>query len=134
MIPLTVGERIKQVRMENKMSQAKFGERIKIAGQSVSLLEIGKNNASDQTISLICKEFGVSETWLRTGEGEMMVPRTDDEKITELLDDVLASKPDVRRRLISALARLDPEDWDLIEKMIDPDGLFDEVPYLTEGR
>lgn len=131
---MTVGERIKQVRMENKMSQAKFGERIKIAGQSVSLLEIGKNNASDQTISLICKEFGVSETWLRTGEGEMMVPRTDDEKITELLDDVLASKPDVRRRLISALARLDPEDWDLIEKMIDPDGLFDEVPYLTEGR
>lgn len=131
---MTVGERIKQVRMTSDLSQAKFGQRIKIAGQSVSLLEIGKNNASDQTISLICKEFGVSETWLRTGEGEMMVPRTDDEKITELLDDVLASKPDVRRRLISALARLDPEDWDLIEKMIDPDGLFDEVPYLTEGR
>lgn len=116
---MTVGERIKQVRMTSGLSQAKFGQRIKIAGQSVSLLEIGKNNASDQTISLICKEFGVSETWLRTGEGEMMVPRTDDEKITELLDDVLASKPDVRRRLISALARLDPEDWDLIEKMID---------------
>ena len=116
---MTVGERIKQVRMANKMSQAKFGERIKIAGQSVSLLEIGKNNASDQTISLICKEFGVSESWLRTGEGEMMVPRTDDERITGFLDDVLASKPDIRRRLISALARLDPEDWDLIEKMID---------------
>ena len=116
---MTVGERIKQVRMINKMSQAKFGERIKIAGQSVSLLEIGKNNASDQTISLICKEFGVSETWLRTGEGEMMVPRTDEEKITEFLDDVLTGKPDIRRRLISALARLDPEDWDLIERMID---------------
>ena len=130
---MTIGERIKQVRMTSGLSQEKFGAKIKIKGPSVSTIESGKSNASDQTISLICKEFGVSETWLRTGEGEMMVPRTDDEKITELLDDVLASKPDVRRRLISALARLDPEDWDLIEKMIDPDGLFDEVPYLTEG-
>lgn len=127
---MTIGERIKQVRMTNGLSQEKFGAKIKIKGPSVSTIESGKSNASDQTISLICKEFGVSETWLRTGEGEMMVPWTDDEKITELLDDVL----DVRRRLISALARLDSEDWDLIEKMIDPDGLFDEVPYLTEGR
>ena len=116
---MTVGERIKQVRMENKMSQAKFGERIKIAGQSVSLLEIGKINASDQTISLICKEFGVSESWLRTGEGEMEEPVTEDDRIAKLFGDVLKDKPDIRRRLISALARLDPEDWDPIERMIE---------------
>ena len=125
---MTVGERIKQVRITNKMTQAKFGERIKIAGQSVSLLEIGKNNASDQTISLICKEFGISETWLRTGEGEMEIPVNEDEEIADFLSDVLTSKPDVRRRLISALARLDPEDWDLIERMIEKVSGDEEKP------
>ena len=125
---MTVGERIKQVRMTSGLSQAKFGQRIKIAGQSVSLLEIGKNNASDQTISLICKEFNVNETWLRTGEGEMEEPVTEDDRIAKLFGDVLKGKPDIRRRLISALARLDPEDWDLIEKMIEKVSGDEEKP------
>lgn len=125
---MTVGERIKQVRMTSGLSQAKFGQRIKIAGQSVSLLEIGKNNASDQTIFLICKEFGVSETWLRTGEGQMEEPHAEDEVINNFIGNVLKGKPDVRRRLISALARLDPEDWDLIELMIDKIAGDEEKP------
>ena len=90
-----------------------------VTGASVSLLESGRNNPSDQTISLMCREFNISETWLRTGEGEMEVPVAEDDKIADFISDVLKGKPDIRRRLISALARLDPEDWDLIERMIE---------------
>lgn len=116
---MPIGERIKAVRLATGLTMEAFGEQVGVSKSFVSMVESGKANASDQTILFICREFNVNETWLRTGEGEMMVPRTDDERITEFLDDVLASKPDIRRRLISALARLDPEDWDLIEKMID---------------
>lgn len=125
---MTIGERIKTVRLSCGISQEKFGDRILIRGPSVSTIESGKSNPSDQTISLICREFGISETWLRTGEGEMMLPRTDEEKITDFLSDVLTSKPDVRRRLISALARLGPEDWDLIERMIEKVSGDEEKP------
>lgn len=125
---MTVGERIKQVRMTSGLSQAKFGQRIKIAGQSVSLLEIGKNNASDQTISLICKEFNVNETWLRTGEGEMEIPVDENDLIAGFIGDLMKGKPDIRRRLISALARLDPEDWGLIERMIEKVSGDEEKP------
>lgn len=125
---MTIGERIKQVRMANGLSQEKFGAKIKIKGPSVSTIESGKSNASDQTISLICKEFGVSESWLRTGEGQMEEPEAEDEKIAGFIGDVLKGKPDARRRLISALARLDPEDWDLIERMIEKVSGDEEKP------
>lgn len=125
---MTIGERIKQVRMTSGLSQEKFGAKIKIKGPSVSTIESGKSNASDQTISLICKEFGVSESWLRTGEGQMEEPKAEDEKIAGFIGDVLKGKPDARRRLISALARLDPEDWDLIERMIEKVSGDEEKP------
>ena len=116
---MTQNERIRAVRKKVGLTIVEFGDRLGVSNSAISMIENGKNNASNQTITQICQTFGVNEHWLRTGEGEMMAPRTDDERITEFLDDVLANKPDIRRRLISALARLNPEDWDLIEKMID---------------
>ena len=64
-------ERIREVREHFGLSMEKFGARIGIGKTSISLLESGKNNPSVQTVALICREFGVSERWLRTGEGEM---------------------------------------------------------------
>lgn len=61
--------RIKKIRLESGLSQEAFGKRIKIRRSSVSKIETGENSPSDQTISLICKEFSVNEEWLRTGEG-----------------------------------------------------------------
>lgn len=70
---LCINERIKEVRESNALSQDAFGARIKITRSSVSLLESGKNNPSDQTILLICREFNINEQWLRTGDGSMFV-------------------------------------------------------------
>ena len=66
-------DRIREVREYFGLSMEKFGSRIGIGKASISLLESGKNNPSVQTITLICREFGVNEQWLRTGEGEMFV-------------------------------------------------------------
>lgn len=64
-----MNERIKLIRKEANLSQEDFGNRLSITKASISRLESGINNPSDQTISLICKEFNVNEDWLRTGEG-----------------------------------------------------------------
>ena len=67
---MSIGERIKQIRKENKLTLEKFGAYLKISPQSVSKLERGISNPSDQTVFLICREFHINEVWLRTGEGE----------------------------------------------------------------
>ena len=82
---MTIGERIKQIRKENHLTQVDFAAKLKIGGTSVSKLEKGENNPSDQTITLICREFGVSEEWLRAGEGEMYAS-TNADAIDSVLD------------------------------------------------
>ena len=67
---MTINERMRYIRKDRKLTQVDFAAKLKISGQAVSLIEKGINNPSDQTISLICREFNVNETWLRTGEGE----------------------------------------------------------------
>lgn len=61
--------RIKQIRRELDLTQAKFAERIGMKQNSIALIESGKRNISDQAILSICREYGINEEWLRTGHG-----------------------------------------------------------------
>lgn len=80
-------DRIKKIRADNRLSMEKFGERIGITKSSVSLLESGKNNPSEQTIKLICKEFSINKEWLLTGKGDMYdVP---EDEVAEAASDLL---------------------------------------------
>lgn len=72
--PLTLGKRIKKVRLGADLTQQEFGKRIGIKPNSISLIESGNRNASEQVVLSICREFKVCEAWLRTGEGTMFAP------------------------------------------------------------
>ena len=123
-----IGDRILEVIKSNGITQTEFADKLNISQAFVSKIIRMIAVPSDRTIKDICREFNVNETWLRTGEGEMEEPVTEDDRIAKLFGDVLKGKPDIRRRLISALARLDPEDWDLIEKMIEKVSGDEEKP------
>ncbi len=70
---MTLGERIKKVRKALDLTQQVFADKIGMKRNSIAQVESGRNT-SDQTIIAICREFDVSEEWLRTGEGEMFTP------------------------------------------------------------
>lgn len=70
--------RIKQIRLKHNLTQTEFGERIGIKGNTVTNYENGLRNPSNAIISSICREFNISESWLRTGEGEMEVRPPED--------------------------------------------------------
>lgn len=108
-------DRIREVREHFGLSMEKFGSRIGIGKASISLLESGKNNPSIQTIALICREFGVNETWLRTGEGEMF------EQTRASVLDRLSTEYDLsreQRSVIEAFLDLDPQERDVILKYV----------------
>lgn len=108
-------DRIREVREHFGLSMEKFGSRIGIGKSSISLLESGKNNPSVQTITLICREFGVNEQWLRTGEGEMF------EQTRASVLDRLSTEYDLsreQRSVIEAFLDLDPQERDVILKYV----------------
>lgn len=110
---MNIGDRIKELRKTVlEMTQDEFSEKIGIKRSGLSLVEIGRNNPSDQTIRSICREFGVSESWLRYGEGEMKIQLTRDEEIANMISAAQAEPPDsIRNRLLSIMAKLDEDDW-----------------------
>lgn len=110
--------RIKALRKSLKLSQDAFGKQIRITGASVSRLESGENNPSEQTISLICNNFHVREEWLRTGEGSMFTELSRDDEISAFVKGILHDRSDFRYRLIGVLSRLSPAEWALLENKI----------------
>lgn len=111
-----MNERLKKLRKALDLTQQEFGERIGIKRNTLANYEIGRNEPIDAVINLICREFNVSETWLRTGGGEMFVERTRDDELAAFMNELLAEESaDFRRRLVTALSRLKLEQWEALE-------------------
>ncbi len=70
----TKNERVKELRMDQKLSQAAFGEKIKISQRAIGHIESGVNSLSPRNFELICRTFNVNPQWLETGEGKMYNP------------------------------------------------------------
>lgn len=68
---MTDGERVKEIRKKNGLTLEKFGERLGVAKTTISRIENGVNGLTDQMCKSICREFRVSEEWLKTGGGKM---------------------------------------------------------------
>lgn len=116
-----MNERIAELRKKFlKLSMEEFGKRIGISKSAVNQIEKGVNNPSEQTISLICREFNVNEAWLRTGEGEPFQKRTRNQELAEFLNDVMEDVDDsFKKRFITALSKLNSSDWESLKKIAD---------------
>ena len=113
---MTENERVKELRKSLGLTQEKFGERVGLKKSAISQIESRVNGVTDQLRLAVFREFNVNEDWLRTGEGSMFSEPDEDEEITKFLGDILSDQPDFRRRLISVLSRMTPDEWALLEE------------------
>lgn len=107
-------DRILSVIADSGLTKSKFADRLKITQAFLSQICSGVRNPSDRTISDICREFRVNETWLRTGEGEMRTNSTQRDQLERFFADVLTSAPDARSDCLTAMAKLPPEFWGML--------------------
>ncbi len=113
-------ERIKKLRKVLDLTQQKFADRLGVKRNTVGQWECGINPLTDQTIVSICREFNVNEEWLRTGVGNMFIEQSEDVQIATFIGDLLKDEEEsFKRRLISGLAALDQNGWDVLEKFLD---------------
>ena len=114
-----INTRIAEVIRSSGLTKTAFAERVKVSQQHISRLA-KDGTPSDRTIVDICREFGVSEQWLRTGEGEMFLRLSREEEITKFAMSVIRD-PDseFQRQILGTMARLDAAQWKLMEQMLD---------------
>lgn len=68
---MTKGERVRKIRKDQGMSAAKFGESIGLRQNTISQIETGSSNLTEQTAKAICREYHVNYAWLTEGIGEV---------------------------------------------------------------
>lgn len=115
---MTIGERIKEVRKNEKLTQQEFADRLNLKRNTVGSYEVNVVVPSDRTIKDICDKFGIREEWLRNGTGEMLVQDTQSEQVAAFIGDVTRDDDDTfKKRFVAMLADLSPGDWELLERM-----------------
>ena len=79
---------------------------------------MGRNPPNDTVITLICREFNVSEEWLRTGEGEMFQPKSRNEELFEFATKVAEGDPSsIQAQLLAVMAGLTDEQWEVLAQV-----------------
>lgn len=117
---MTQGERLREIRKTLNLTLEKFGEKLGVGKTAISKLEKGENSITDQMMLSICREYNVNENWLRTGEGDMFIKMTRNDEISQFVGQLMATEDDsFKKRLISALAVLDENGWDILEQFLD---------------
>ena len=82
--------RIKQLRKTLNLTLEEFGKRLGVTRTAISNIESGNRNVTEQMFKSVCREFKVTEDWLRTGEGEMFVSLPDEDEFAAYVEDLLA--------------------------------------------
>lgn len=112
---MTIGERLNHLR-ENilKISQEELGNKIGVSRFSISNYESGKRNLTDRVITDVCRECGANEEWLRSGEGNPLIP----EDMTYLYNvgKLGSEQNEFKKFYLNMMMNLPDEYWDYIYK------------------
>jgi transcriptional regulator with XRE-family HTH domain len=87
-----VNQRIKEIRLALKLSQAKFSTMTALSDGYLSRIESGQKKVNDRLIKLVCAAFSVNETYLRYGEGQIFTD-IPDEKFMNLVNNFRSLPP-----------------------------------------
>jgi len=82
---MTINERIKLLRTTLQLSQAEFAKAVFISNGYIAELESANRKVNDRIIHLISLTFGVNETWLKYGKGDIFFS-TPSEKLQRMTD------------------------------------------------
>lgn len=108
--------RIKELRNTLKLNQTDFANRVGIKQSSLSDIENKKTETVDErTIRLVCSEFGVNETWLRDGKGEIFRSESD---LLKLLGPKLDGLDEMDRKILIEYLKLNTQQRKIIKDYI----------------
>lgn len=113
--------RIKLIRINLKLSQKDFGERIGLKSNSISDIENGKNELREQVLRAVCREFNVNENWLRYGEGNMFDTLSDYDELMAHIGRICSDDDEYKKMILKAAVNVISNDvcWEVIKNELD---------------
>lgn len=113
-----INNRVAEVIKDSKLTKTAFAAKLNISQPTVSQICSGLCGVSDRVISDICRVFNISEAWLRTGEGEMHVPRPREEVIAEMVGSALSGSNEFKRAVVQMICSRTDSELETLEAAI----------------
>lgn len=111
---MTINERITQVRKQLDLTQTEFANRIGCSRGVIANIDYNRATPAQLVITSICREFNVSEAWLKDGIGEMFLPSDEDDAVNR----IMSGESEFAKNVFRALAKLPPEAWKQFEEFV----------------
>lgn len=116
-----INERFKELRKKCGKSQEEWGKILGITRAGICDIESGRRKVTDKHIRLLSIEpidgRYINEDWLRTGDGDPFKKLTRSQVITDFAADLIKEDDSFKTRLIEALAKLNNDEWEMLEKL-----------------
>lgn len=85
------------------LSRVKFGAPIGMSDSEIKNVETGLTQLKETKIPLICGAYNVNEKWLRTGDGDVFLPKTRGQQIGDIAAAASAHDPEAARAYFTRL-------------------------------
>lgn len=120
MIP-DINKRFRELRKMCKKSQEEWADIMGLSRSGIADIEAGRRNVTEKHIKLLSIEpidgRYINEDWLRTGDGDPFKKLTRSQAITDFAADLIKEDDSFKTRLIEALAKLNDDEWEILEKL-----------------
>lgn len=132
-------ERLKKLRKALDLTQQEFADRIGISRGNIATYETRDGSPGNSVINLICREFNVNETWLRTGAGEMFVEAPSD-TLDALVQEYHLDR--FGRTVVEKMLNLNEKQWavfhdfamEMLESLSDGPAASSSTPVHTPAK
>lgn len=119
-----MNERIRMLRKHLGMNQSEFAEFLGVSVSNIQSYETGRRAPSDAFIQLLTAKCHTSESWLRTGEGDMFEPIEREDEIARIADQMLHEvEPSIRNGMHRIVADMTEEElklfFDCAKRLVD---------------
>lgn len=122
-------DRIKKIRKSNDLTQQEFAKRLNVPRSNIAGYESGARSPSDGVVTLICREFGINEDWLRYDKGRMEADVSRENEIAALMRSSLHGSEEFKEAVIQAVKTRSESELEVLEKM-----LWDVVYNLQKNK
>lgn len=118
-------ERIRHLRKDIlHMNQTDFGKSLGVSRSVIKNMELNvlaRPEQKEPLIKLICKEFHVNESWLRTGEGEPFAYNLEEDEFSSYAAEIDRNDPRLKQAILY-YKKLSEKDkklfWDFVDRFV----------------
>lgn len=102
-------KRLIELRKTLGHTQEEVAKSIKISRSNYGNIETGKVNPTERVISDICDMYNVNKKWLETGEGEMFIEFSENEKVLKIATDIINEDDKFMKNILFTFSKLSDE-------------------------